>query len=73
MPERPKGWEWGPPPVDELKAGTERNVAQNLVVLPVYKRFWWPHVYARERGLLCVKAVVGYRYFIEGVETRRWW
>ena len=28
----------------------------------VYKRFWWPHAYAREAGLLWRKVVVKYRY-----------
>lgn len=26
------------------------------------KRFWWPHPYAAERGLLWVKLVIGYDY-----------
>ena len=35
----------------------------------VYRRFWWPHPYAREAGLLWRKAVVGYRYFFDGCEV----
>lgn len=28
----------------------------------VYRRFWWPHKYAREAGLLWRKLVIGFRY-----------
>lgn len=40
----------------------------------IYKRFWWPHPYARQRGLLWVKVVVGYRYFdTDGREVVPFW
>ena len=40
-----------------------------LKITKVYRRFWWPHIYARERGLLWVKVVVGYRYYLNGKEV----
>lgn len=35
-------------------------------IKPVYKRFFWPHPYARQARLLWVKLVVEYRHFIDG-------
>lgn len=29
----------------------------------VTKRFWWPHPYAKDRGLLWRNVVVGYHYY----------
>lgn len=41
---------------------------------PIYKRFWWPHPYARQAGLLWRKVVVGYRYFdTDGREVVPFW
>jgi len=31
-----------------------------------YRRFWWPHPYARERRRLWVNVVIGYRHFVDG-------
>jgi len=52
--------------LDALAAGL--GPANKLEIIPVYKRFWWPHVYARERARWQVKVLVGYRYFVDGVE-----
>lgn len=35
---------------------------------PIYKRFWWPHPYARERGLLWRKVTDDFRHFVNGRE-----
>lgn len=37
----------------------------------VYRRFWWwsAQPYARDRGLLWVKLVIGYRYFADDLEV----
>ena len=45
-----------------------------LEIIPIYKRFWWPHVYAREAWALWVRVTVGYRYLVDGVEypPQRW-
>lgn len=42
-----------------------------LTIAPIYRRFWWwsKPPYARERGLLWVKLVVDYRYFVDGREV----
>jgi hypothetical protein len=40
-----------------------------LEIRPVRKRFWWPHPYARAAGLLWIKRVVRFGYFVDGVET----
>lgn len=45
--------------------GRVKHRADRLTKAPVYKRFFWPHPYAREAGLLWRKVVVGYRYFDE--------
>lgn len=40
----------------------------------VYKRFWWPHPLARQRGLLWVKVAVGCKYFDrDGREVVPFW
>lgn len=39
-----------------------------IEIRPSHKRFWWPHPYAQEAGMLWVKLVVGYRYFVDGIE-----
>ena len=36
-----------------------------LQIIKIYKRFWWPHPYAKDR--LTVKVVVGFRYLVDGV------
>lgn len=46
-----------------LAAKPEPPAASPARIERVYKRFWWPHPYARERGLLWRKVVVGYRYY----------
>lgn len=44
---------------------------QELAIEPIYRRFWlWSaQSYARERGLLWVKVVVGYRHLVDGREV----
>lgn len=44
----------------------------NMEMVPVRKRFWWPHVYARQARLLWVNVTVGYRYYVDGVEVQPW-
>jgi hypothetical protein len=39
-----------------------------MQIVPIHRRFWWPHPYAREAGLLWRKLVIRYRYFVDGHE-----
>lgn len=39
-----------------------------MQIEPIYRRFWWPHPYAMEAGLLWRKLVIRYRYFVDGRE-----
>ena len=44
--------------------------ARVFEIVKLHQRFWWPHPYAREAGLLWFKLVVRYRYFLDGHEVR---
>jgi len=47
-------------------------VACHLQITPIKKRFWWPHPYAREAGLLWRKLTLAYRYYVDGKEVSLW-
>lgn len=51
--------------------GLKKNETYNYFIRKITKRYFWPHPYAKDRGLLWVKIVVGYEYFLNG-KPYRW-
>lgn len=52
--------EWGLQPLEPAVVKTPLSPPR---VERVTKRFWWPHPYARQAGLLWRNVVVAYRYY----------
>ena len=60
--------EWG---LEPLESPASKIPLPQPRVEKVTKRFWWPHPYARQAGLLWRNVVVAYRYYdAQGRELR---